>query len=401
VPRVVLSPLYFVSEYVLRKPLGAAVVAAEHADLPRKAYDFFAFGPDHKAGIVPVGFYDFDFYPSFGLFAFWNDAGFEGQDLHAHFEMWPTNWWAGSLTQKVRFDSTHELQLRVEGMTRPDRTFYGIGPSTLQSYQSRYTRDHAEAAGWYDWRYWRASHLRVSAGFRTDNLRGGNFGSDPSLEQQAATGAFAIPDGYGRADAVPYGRVVLSIDTRETDPEMKSRLPWGSGVRVELMGEPGGNLHPPTAAWVKYGGHVGGFVDLDGHQRVVSLVVGASFVDPLSSSDPIPFTELTWMGGDSPMRGYFSGRLIDRSGAAASLRYLWPIGPYLAGTIQGGLGNVFPGHLDGLRPNLLRYSGSVGISTPKFSDYPLEFIFGFGSETFEHGAQIDSLRVTVSLSHGF
>ena len=54
VPRLVLSPLYFVSEYVVRRPLGAAITAAEKAELPTALYDFFAFGPDHKAGIVPI-----------------------------------------------------------------------------------------------------------------------------------------------------------------------------------------------------------------------------------------------------------------------------------------------------------------------------------------------------------
>jgi hypothetical protein len=33
-PRVLLSPLYFVSEWLIRRPLGAAITAAERADLP-------------------------------------------------------------------------------------------------------------------------------------------------------------------------------------------------------------------------------------------------------------------------------------------------------------------------------------------------------------------------------
>ena len=53
VARVFLAPLYLISEFVLRRPLGAATVAAERADLPNKFYDFFAFGPDHKSAYSP------------------------------------------------------------------------------------------------------------------------------------------------------------------------------------------------------------------------------------------------------------------------------------------------------------------------------------------------------------
>src|SRR5262245_25300204 len=67
-PRVLLSPLYFVSEYVVRRPLGYAITAAERAELPAALYDFFAFGPDHKAGVVPIALLDFGFEPSVGLY---------------------------------------------------------------------------------------------------------------------------------------------------------------------------------------------------------------------------------------------------------------------------------------------------------------------------------------------
>lgn len=74
VPRILLSPLYVVSEYVLRRPLGAMIAGAERAGLPSILYDFFVFGPDHEAGIVPIGFIDFGFEPSVGIYAFWDNA---------------------------------------------------------------------------------------------------------------------------------------------------------------------------------------------------------------------------------------------------------------------------------------------------------------------------------------
>ena len=41
----------------------------EKAEVPAALYDFFAFGPDHKAGFVPIAFVDFGFYPSVGVYA--------------------------------------------------------------------------------------------------------------------------------------------------------------------------------------------------------------------------------------------------------------------------------------------------------------------------------------------
>ncbi len=398
VPRVILSPLYFVSEFVLRRPIGLMTTEAERVDLPRKAYNFFTFGPEHKAGIVPVGFYDFDFLPSVGFYTWWDDAGMEGSHLSAHFEMWPTNWWAGNVTERIRIDDAQTVRVRVEGSVRPDRVFYGVGPTTLQSYQSRYAKDHVEAGGTYEWRFWRASRLQLGAWFRSDRTRPGDYAGDPSLEREAATGAFRVPYGFDRTDAVPTGRLGLAVDSRNAWSSESATAPDGSGARIEVQAEPGGDLRSPNSAWIKYRGNVGAFVDLNGYGRIVSLSASSMYAQTLSGE--IPFTELITLGGDGALRGFFTGRLVDTSSFTSTLRYLWPIGPWLQGTLQAAVGNVFDGYLDGFSADLLRFSGTVGISTKAVSEYPVEFVFGFASETFQQGGKIDALRVTFSANHG-
>jgi hypothetical protein len=145
---------------------------------------------------------------------------------------------------------------------------------------------------------------------------------------------------------------------------------------------------------------VGAYIDLNQHARVLGLAVMTVFVDPLGPN-PIPFPELATLGGDGPMRGYFQGRLLDRSAAAAAAHYVWPIGPWLGGSIEAAVGNVFDAHLGGFRPGRLRFSGSIALSTLGAGDYPLELLAGFGSETFEHGGQVDSFRFSLSANHGF
>jgi hypothetical protein len=392
VPRVLLSPVYLVTEYVLRQPLSVVVPAAEHADVPRKLYDFFTFGPEHKAGFVPVGYYDFGFNPSIGVYAFWNDVGFAGDDWHAHVEVWPNDWLGGSVTDRIRAGSG-TVRLRLEGLRRPDHVFYGMGPDTPQSHQSRYSEDLVEGSVVCTWPLWRSSQIETGAGIRSADFRDGHYGDDPGLQAEAATGAFAIPPGFASGYTAEYNHAAVVLDTREGS--------HGTGLRVQAYATQGNDVrNAPGSGWMQYGGAASVYVDLNGHDRVLGLGAVTPFADPLGPR-PIPFTELASLGGDGPMRGYYDGRLVDRSLAAMAAHYTWPIGPWLGGTLEAAVGNVFDQQLQGFRVQRLRFSGDIGVSTVLGGDYPLEAIVGLGSETFEQGATVDSFRATLSVNHGF
>jgi hypothetical protein len=394
VPRVLLSPVYFVTEYVLRQPLSVVIPAAESADVPRKLYDFFTFGPEHNAGFFPVGLYDFGFNPSVGLYAFWDDAGFAGNDWHVHVEVWPSDWLGASLTDRIQIDARQAVQFRVEGLRRPDHVFYGIGPDVPQTQQSRFGEDWVDGSVEYEQHFWRSSRIKTGVGIRGVALYDGHYGDDPSLTAESQTGAFSPPAGFGRGYTAEWNRASLIVDTRKVSGE-------GSGLRAEMQAEQGNDVRQsPASGWIRYGASAGGYLDLNHHGRVVGLAVTTEFADPLGER-PIPFTELPTLGGDGPMRGYFPGRLVDRSLAAAAAHYTWPIAPWIAGTIEAAVGNVFDDHLRGFRPGRLRFSSDIGISSVALGDYPLEAIFGLGSETFERGGTVDSFRVTLSVNHGF
>ena len=51
--RILLSPLWFTTQYGLREPAGAVTKPAEKRDLAARVYHFFAFGPNHSIGIIP------------------------------------------------------------------------------------------------------------------------------------------------------------------------------------------------------------------------------------------------------------------------------------------------------------------------------------------------------------
>ena len=156
----------------------------------------------------------------------------------------------------------------------------------------------------------------------------------------------------------------------------------------------------PGAGWIRYGATAGVFYDVGDHGRVLELVAAALFADPLGT-EPVPFTELVTLGGNGLMRGFYPGRLIDRSAAVGTFRYRWPIAIWLDGSINAAVGNVFGEHLRDFDAKLLRFSGTLGVSSRNSPDGSIEALVGFGTETFEHGGQVDSIRVLVGTNRGF
>jgi hypothetical protein len=399
-PRILLSPLYLVTEWMLRRPIGAALSAAERADLPNILYNFFAFGPDHKAGVTPIAFVDFGFNPSIGVYGFWDDAIFKGNDLRIHFDFWPSDWIGGSVAERVRFHKKDSVQLKALGVRRPDHVFYGIGPSSLEGNQSRYAQDKLDLSLTFDFPLWRSSRIDTGVGFRTSTFRNGHYGRDAGILQKVSAGAFPLPDGFARGYSAAYSDVLVALDSRRPFPAS------GSGVRLEAQAEQGSDVRQASGSrWIHYAAGAGGFWDVNGHRRVLSLSATTMFSDPLGGS-PVPFTELVTVGGDiaapgafpAPMPGFFPGRLVDRSAAVATLRYKWPLGPWLAGSLQAAVGNVFGEHLSGFDTRLLRFSGAIGVESDSSPDSSFELVFGIGTETFDHGGQVDSIRLAVGIT---
>ena len=395
IPRIVFFPAYVVTEYVIRRPLGFAITAAEKAQLPAALYDFFAFGPDHKAGIVPIAFIDFGFEPSVGLYAFWDDAGFDGHDLRLRGSTWGSDWLSGTATE--RFHVTERLDLTLTGtaVRRPDYAFYGVGPDTLEENLARYGADTVDARVSTRYDLAGASHFEVRSGYRSTFFRPGAYPPDPTLDERVLAGTLAEPPGYenGYRAGVSGAKVVL--DTRPEDEGP------GSGLRLELDGEHGADFETtPAAGWLRYGGTVGGLVDLTEQGRVVSLSVSALFADPLGSR-PVPFTELVTLGGPNLMPGFRAGRLYGESALVTTLRYSWPIWIWLNGSLQAAVGNVFEERLEGLDVERMRFSGAIGIESSGSRDSIFQALVGFGTETFESGAELEVLRLTVGARSGF
>ncbi|HEY2512604.1 MAG TPA: hypothetical protein VGI39_17170 [Polyangiaceae bacterium] len=395
VPRIVFSPVYFFTEYVIRRPVGAVLIEAERSNLPAALYDFFAFGPDHKAGLAPVAFVDFGVNPSLGVYAFWDDAFFKGDDLRAHAVGWPDEWFGASAVQRIRFGGNKAFALRVAGIRRPDYPFFGLGSRTVEASRSRYGEDTVDGSATFSVSPWRASKIEAGIGVRYASFYDGSYGHDPGILEMARTGAFALPDGLAQGYTAEINQVAAALDSRRPFPES------GTGFRLEAEVVQGNGFGPGRqGGWLRYEGGAAGFLDLDGHRRVLSLSARAMFADPLGSAI-VPFSELVTLGGDkAPMPGFYLGRMIDRSAAVATLRYAWPIAPFLDGSLQASVGNVFGEHLDGFDVRLTRLSAALGIQSDSSPDSNFQFLVGLGSETFEQGGKVDSFRLAFGTTTG-
>jgi hypothetical protein len=100
------------------------------------------------------------------------------------------------------------------------------------------------------------------------------------------------------------------------------------------------------------------------------------------------------------MPGFLPEWLTGRSIAAAQLGYSWPVWLGVDARTRVTAGNAFGGHLDGFAPRRLRLSGDVGLTTSNDPDNGLELLVGLGTETFEQGASVTSVRVTLGLRRG-
>jgi hypothetical protein len=411
VPRIIVSPLYLVSEYVIRLPLGTLISSAERAHVPKALYDFFAFGPNHKAGFAPIAFWDFGFNPAFGVYVFWDDALFKRNSLRIHGSTFGQDWLAGSIVDRIHFNKNDWVAFEVTGYRRPDFAFFGIGPNTTQSQRSRYGQDLVDGGWLIDLHPWRASRVAAGMGIRHVRTYHGHFYRDKSVEVKAARGVFPLPFGFGDDYTAEYNRALLALDSR-VPTDVHRPPPNGSGVRLQAEGEQATEFdNSPMSSWIRYGFSASGYLDLTGHQRVLGLTAATQFVDPIGNH-PIPFNELMSLGPVSfsdmvyysnyqLMPGFLPGRMRGRSGAALILHYSWPVWSWMDGVLQAAVGNVFGPHLEDFKPSLLRASGAIGFSSGQYPDGSLDLLFGVGTETFDHGAQMNSFRLSVGINRAF
>lgn len=400
-PRALLFPAYVVSEYLVRRPLEAGIGYAERSGWPGAVSDFLALNETHPAGVVPFMLVDFGFEPSAGLYAYWDDVGMKGHQVRFRGSTWGPHWLSGTLKERFVFED-FEFSLKGKLARRPDFTFYGVGPDTREADLVRYQGKTAYAHAQTSLIFSEHNLLETTLGYRGasfghsdyDEADRGRPGYEPSLDEAVAAGELPEPDGYRDGYRAAFAGARLVLDSRG---KSRSR----NGLRLDASVEQSVDLaNRPSSGWLRYGGTAGAFVDLMQGGRFLSLSVTAVLVDPIGDR-PVPFTQLADLGGGRTMPGLRFGRLADRSSAVVDLRYTWPIWLSFRGSLQAGVGNVFGPQFAGIRPGRARLSTALGLETSGSRDSIFQILVGFGTETFESGAELDSIRFVVGVRDGF
>lgn len=395
VPRVVLSPAYLVSEYLLRRPLGWLLTEAERADVPKLLISFFTFGGT-DAGIIPTFLFDFGLgagaRSSGGFYFFWDDALAVGHDVRFRFATGGEDWWKLDFTSRYALAARSRLRLSFNYERRKDHIFAGIGRAFDDDHLGRYGMDRVAGALGWSLDLGERGALDVSVEAAHFGYFRGSCCDTPALQTRIEQGYYAAPPGLHQEHGVIGPQVRLAVDTRATRPGDES------GVRVELWGNLYAGLGDDDASWLRYGASVGGYLDVY-NNRTLGLRLHTEFDSTLSGT--IPFSELVTLGGSDPLRGFASRRLLDDSAVALTLDYRWPIWVFLDGNLFVEVGSVSGPHLEGFDTDALRLSFGMGMRPTSREDHPFELLVAAGTEPFGDGAHITSFRVVFGTTSGF
>jgi hypothetical protein len=416
VPRVVLSPLYFVSEFVVRRPLGWVATTAEKHKWPSIVANFLTFGPQEKMGIIPTGIIDFGLRPSVGLYYFWDDAGFEGNMVRVHVAYGGPRWYSARVTDRIEFGPEDDLSLRGEFVQRPDWPYHGTGPRAGgDPDEARFQQRTFQGMLAYRSLMPRSSRLDVRAGVRRAELDGSVGCCDEApVDARVAEGRYDAPPGMNATYAIGYQELRFVLDSRprrfprEAEPATDHVSPPGSGVRLAVRGRHAVGLterrlarEPGRYHWVGYGATAGAYADVTGEQRVIGLTLTADFVDPVGGSPDIPIPEQVRLGGRNPMPGGLIGRLVDRSAATARFSYQWPVWVWIDGEAFYEVGNVFGERLEAFEWGLLRSSFGMGLRANNSRDHVFELLVAFLTDPIDAGHGFTDLRLMFGAANEF
>ena len=390
VPRVVVLPMYLLSEYVIRRPWGWTI--RKFQDMREDA------APNDSFGIIPAFSLETDMRPSLGLMATWRRVGSRDNDLRFHVGFGGVDWLRALGALRVRLDRDATVRMRVEASRRPDQVYYGLGPDAPDELQSRYGADTLQGSFQFSGMVWPHLYLDAAAGIRGERFDAPECCDEPSVQESVLAGELERPPGFDGGTTWRQS-LALGLDTRRKRGARETGLALDVDgthvVDVEALGE-------RDARWIIWGGSASGEVDVTGTERMLGLDVAVRFADPLGGGD-VTFTDLPTLGGDESMRGFLPGRLRDRSAAVATLGWRYPLWPLLEAHFEVACGSVWGEHLDGFSGDDLRLSFGGGLRTdvPDNEDWLLELLVAGGTERFADGASPESLHIVFALTPRF
>lgn len=400
IPRVVLFPLYLVSEYVVRRPLGWAITGIEKNLLIPKLRHYTTIGDSDGegvyAGVNPIFRFDTGFRFAVGLLFWAERVGGEQSEIRLGADTDFANNLTTDLQWRLGLGERLELTPRFRFAQRDDFRFHGSGPNSEQEHETRFFRRKtlgglnaeltAPSPGIGALLETEVSRNELDCLKNDDNIDicgdDRTFGTDDD--------PFAVPTLLD-----PYS--LFRATTRIYADSRKPRPQSGTGVRGEVFARFGNGLSEADISFVRVGAEASVFWDIY-QQRVIGLRVTAE--DTIRENN-IPFPELILLGGSDLMRGFSRGRLHGGSMFVASLDYRYPIWSLADGTIFVEAGNTFHDLAD-LELDALRGSFGFGIRSISSRHVSFDVLVAAGTTRFDDANfGIESGRLSIGTNWGF
>jgi hypothetical protein len=387
IPRVVLAPLYVLTEYGLRRPVGWALREADRARLPQQLALAGANTSRVRLQVYPTLVVDAGLSTFVGLHADVRGLGAAPNSLRVHGATGGAGAWAGSIADRYAIAERSFVALGVTFLERSDWRYYGTGPRTAERDAQVFNHARTDARLAAELGAWQHGGLALATGVRWDT-----FGAPTlsvSSQQQLA--------GYDDHGAV-YGVARGFLDSR---PLADANA---SGVRVAASVETAADVDADARSdrrWLGYELEGAAFLEVMHPARVLSAHAYVDFADARGRA-PVPFMDLVTLGGFGSMRGFYAGRFRGESAALFAVHYRYPIAAVLDAELYLETGNAFGPHLAGFAPAALYGSAALGVRTRDLgAGGAIELLVGFGTSRFDEPFAVTSGRFVLGLNRGF
>ncbi|MFT6398822.1 MAG: hypothetical protein ACJAYU_003584 [Bradymonadia bacterium] len=414
IPRVLLAPVYGVTEYVIRRPIGAFALWGEQNHLGSKVANVLTFGTGGRIGVYPTALFDFGLRSSVGLYLFSNDTPREGDHMRMHFAWGGSDWWRFTFRERILLGgnggqntelSASRLGFHFVFDQRPDHLFTnGIGISeddTIAAY--KWTRLGGQIDA--EWAFGELDGLEAHFAASRNRFGDGDGSIDQAdvaffelLQQEGTTDLLEANDvapGFDGYELIDIGTTV-TLDSRDADPASA-----GSGVRLAMSGRYGNDVGDAERSWLGGSTHLTLYGDINGRRRVFSVSQRAELVSSLGDK-PIPYTELPGLGGTEGLRGYVAERARGESTLLTAFQYTYPVWAFMDGFVFYEVGNAYAGAFEGASLRGMASSFGMGLRSNGDRDVQFSLLFGAGLTPFDADDYgIQSTRILLGAQRGF
>ncbi len=379
-PRVLLSPLWVLTEFGLRLPIYESLAFLDdHKVIAYVANNLF--NPTPNITWYPQITADLGVFYAAGAGIDFRNLGARGHTLTLSAAAGAPDVWFLSARDDWKAGPVH-VGIRGRGYSRGDRAFFGFGPNSEEANRTNFTEELIEGFAYASINHKEHFHLTAAAGFRAERTSGTD--DQPSIETHFDT---ALIPGWGKTN-LAMSNINLVLDSR------KNVRDSNGGVRFAANATYGRDVIDHEREFVSGSADAEIAVEVMKPGRVLTLRGFVSDSVPLGK-EPVPFLEQSMLGWRNHL-GFIWGRFRDEAAVLAELRYRYPVAFFLDMEWVASAGNVFDRKFSDFDVQKLTGSLGVGFRTRRTGLTPLELVVALGTTRFDEAFAIDSVRLYVS-----